>query len=113
MSLTGQAGDGALRPLRLRRPRMYESCGRVDGKREQPMDYSREPIASELRHRGYEYELSDGFYVFRKVIDQDDISRALEDCFGEKRKEVAVPESALPLSNFEKLIAWLERMNWE
>ena len=31
MALTGLAGDGALRPLRLRRPRMYGSCGKVGG----------------------------------------------------------------------------------
>jgi len=77
------------------------------------MDYSREPIASKLRQRGYECELSDGVYVIRKVIDQNDMSRALEDCFGEKRKKVVVPASALNHCNFNKLIAWLNLRDWE
>jgi len=94
---------------------MYGSCGRVDRKREQPMDYSKEPITSELRERGYECELRDGLYVFRKVIDQNDISKALEYCFGKGRREVYIEQSSLDIMviRFETLISWLDRNDWE
>jgi len=100
---------------------MYGSCGRMDRKREQPMIYPGEPIEYALRERGYEWELRDGLYVFRKVIDQNDISRALEDCFGKGRKEFYIRESALnsisTLNNMvisiEALISWLDRVDWE
>lgn len=78
------------------------------------MIYPGEPIDYALREKGYEWELRDGLYVFRKVIDQDDISRALEYCFGKGRKEVYIRQSALNdgLISIKTLISWLDWNDW-
>lgn len=76
------------------------------------MDYSREIIDFSLREKGYECESRDGLYIFKRIINPDDMPKTLEECFGEGRKVYAITADALLNLSFQDLLDKLDRMDW-
>jgi hypothetical protein len=65
-----------------------------------------------LRERGYECETRDRLYIFKKVEDPDDVTRSIEECFGEGRRVYAITADQLINLSFKDLLDKLDRVDW-
>jgi hypothetical protein len=65
-----------------------------------------------LQEKGYECETRNGLFIFKRVRNQDDITRAIEECFGEERKVYAITGNQLVNLSFEELLGKLDRVDW-
>ena len=78
------------------------------------MSETREVINFRLKERGYEckYKVCSRTYLFSRIKDPDDVSRSLEECFGKGKKVCELSEEVLTYYSFEKVVRYLDSIDW-
>jgi hypothetical protein len=73
---------------------------------------AREVIDYAIKEKGYECETRNGLFIFKKIQNPNDVSRSLEECFGEGRKVYAITGSQLVNLSFQELLDKLDKVDW-
>jgi tRNA(Ile2) C34 agmatinyltransferase TiaS len=73
----------------------------------------REVINSRLKERGYECKVCGRDYLFSRIEDPNDVSRSLEECFGEGKKVCKIAKEVLTYTKLEQVIHYLDCINWQ